>query len=102
MSTECCICLDEIINLNLFKVKCYNCHNTFHNNCLRNWFKHNKSCPLCRKSTHLLCGLCYKKITFYFFLYKNKCLYCKSNFHISCINNWRKKYDYICPNCIIK
>jgi hypothetical protein len=42
---ECSICLTSIDN----KKTDLNCTHSFHTNCINEWFKTNKSCPLCRK-----------------------------------------------------
>jgi hypothetical protein len=43
----CSICLNHFKKNGSFLS---NCHHIFHKPCLKEWVKHNKSCPLCRKS----------------------------------------------------
>lgn len=56
----CVICLEELdknykidinnsIYLNKIKEKLCNCIHKIHKECIENWLKYNKSCPLCRK-----------------------------------------------------
>jgi hypothetical protein len=49
---HCLICFDDFdpsIKLSCDEVcECSICESILHNNCLKKWFDHNKSCPLCR------------------------------------------------------
>ena len=42
---KCSICWE---NLNLHKTETFSCQHTFHRNCLEEWFKIERTCPLCR------------------------------------------------------
>ena len=43
--TNCCICLDNILENNIYKTSC---NHIFHHTCLQKWFEKKKSCPYCR------------------------------------------------------
>lgn len=43
----CSICIEDITCKDIYK-ECYTCYNMFHFNCIYNWIKINKKCPLCR------------------------------------------------------
>ncbi|CAF3340774.1 unnamed protein product [Rotaria socialis] len=43
---QCLICLE---NLSSKKTETFTCKHTFHRNCLEEWFKIERTCPLCRK-----------------------------------------------------
>lgn len=43
---QCLICLES---LNSNKTETFPCNHTFHRNCLEEWFKTERTCPLCRK-----------------------------------------------------
>jgi hypothetical protein len=43
---QCPICFE---NLSLNKTETFPCQHTFHRNCLEEWFKIERTCPLCRK-----------------------------------------------------
>ncbi|CAF0903256.1 unnamed protein product [Rotaria sordida] len=43
---QCLICLE---NLSLNKTETFPCNHTFHRMCLEEWFKIERTCPLCRK-----------------------------------------------------
>lgn len=43
---QCLICLEE---LSLDKTETFSCNHTFHRKCLEEWFKIERTCPLCRK-----------------------------------------------------
>lgn len=45
-NSTCAICLEPNEDGDLVKQKC--CKNKLHYSCLRKWFKHNPTCPLCR------------------------------------------------------
>lgn len=42
---ECAICLCDLETSGLLTLSC---EHTFHSNCLKDWFMHSNSCPLCR------------------------------------------------------
>ena len=44
--TECAICLNEFIGVDIIKAF-YKCEHIFHKNCLLDWLKKSDSCPLC-------------------------------------------------------
>ncbi len=43
---QCLICLES---LNSNKTEKFECQHIFHRNCLEEWFKIERTCPLCRK-----------------------------------------------------
>ena len=43
---QCLICFE---NLSSNKTESFLCQHTFHRNCLEEWFKIERTCPLCRK-----------------------------------------------------
>ena len=44
--TECAICLNEFIGVDIIKAF-YKCEHIFHKSCLLDWLKKSDSCPLC-------------------------------------------------------
>lgn len=50
---NCSICLDKIKdNDEYVNNEC--CNNTFHNDCLVEWYKIKENCPLCRSSNEII------------------------------------------------
>jgi len=49
IKTNCSICL-EILEEDNNLAKCPNCKNAFHDNCIKNWLKINRTCALCRNN----------------------------------------------------
>ena len=49
---NCIICFEKI-NSNSNKCTLLSCHQCFHDDCLRKWFKTNSSCPMCRKEVNI-------------------------------------------------
>ena len=45
--TECAICLEEFKGTDIIKAF-HKCEHIFHKNCLREWLKQQKVCPLCK------------------------------------------------------
>lgn len=45
-SENCCICLDPIVKDS--KESELNCKHIFHTECIRIWYEHQQTCPLCR------------------------------------------------------
>lgn len=45
MAVECCICLDDIENVDAVKMKC---GRLFHEDCLLKWLNKSETCPWCR------------------------------------------------------
>jgi hypothetical protein len=46
MTTQCCICLEESSNSDVFKLTC---NHEFCNKCISSWLLFNDTCPCCRK-----------------------------------------------------
>lgn len=47
---ECCICCENIDNLDkILKLEC-SCKYIYHKDCIEQWFNTNLNCPLCRKN----------------------------------------------------
>lgn len=45
---KCLICYEKITNNDKFVVLSCKCSNSYHDHCINNWFKFEKSCPTCR------------------------------------------------------
>ena len=46
----CLICQEDINKTPKWVIKCLKCKNSlFHFNCINQWWKNNKNCPLCRQ-----------------------------------------------------
>ena len=46
-NNECIICLENMIKGE--RVKILECGHMYHNDCIMEWFKHKRECPLCSK-----------------------------------------------------
>lgn len=46
--TSCCICFHEYENGSMIFIS--PCNHVFHYHCISQWFKKERTCPLCRKS----------------------------------------------------
>lgn len=46
---SCPVCLDDFNNTSIAVVRPNVCSHFYHKDCLRNWVRHNRTCPMCKK-----------------------------------------------------